>query len=469
MNRPLLELNPVALKELRQLVRSKIVLWGLVLFPALQFVAGLCAIASQVSDKSPAELAFGKGCGTPPFGVYTVILCIAAVFGIPVFTAVKTALDASRERMSLTFITALTPADIVGGKMTAAAVLMLIAAAVSTPFFALAYLLRGVPLTAVLLAPATVFAGGMLHLAVLMPLACQPVSTVRRVIMIVIVALVLLLFGGPIFLMIEASHHGGFAVPGDAPSAWTLALAGLFLYACMLALSRAKAAELLSAPCTDCQRSLRRLELGALALSLPFLAEPKLVDLWSCGFLALAALDGYQAAFRASGLPRPVIGRAPAVFWKRLLAFPFATGKGPSLAASWLIALTAICALLVNSHAPRHPGPVLAFLILTGFALIVGGIAQLCRAGEKTRRMLSTLTFVWLLAANLLSLLFIAVGAITKETAEALPGCIHGLFEPAPQALAFASGNSIALTLAAAAPLVSLAIIVADFRKFRQP
>ena len=33
------EFNPVALKELRQLVRTKVITWGLVLHPALLLVA----------------------------------------------------------------------------------------------------------------------------------------------------------------------------------------------------------------------------------------------------------------------------------------------------------------------------------------------------------------------------------------------------------------------------------------------
>ena len=81
-------LNPVALRELRQLVRSKIITVGLALFPGLLFVFTMLAVSNAMSDKPPEELAFGDGLGSGPFTTASMLTGIVAVLGIPFFAAI---------------------------------------------------------------------------------------------------------------------------------------------------------------------------------------------------------------------------------------------------------------------------------------------------------------------------------------------------------------------------------------------
>ena len=56
-------INPVALKELRQLVRSRLILWGMVALPIILLAAMALVLSVQTRDLSPTEIALGKGFG----------------------------------------------------------------------------------------------------------------------------------------------------------------------------------------------------------------------------------------------------------------------------------------------------------------------------------------------------------------------------------------------------------------------
>lgn len=467
------EFNPVALKELRQLVRTKVITWGLVLHPALLLVAGLCAISAQVKDKSPTELAFGAGSGSAPFCVYMVILVIVAMFAIPLVTAIRTVLDTSHERMSLEFITALTPADIIGGKMTAAFLLMLVAAAVTTPFFALAYLLRGVPLALILLTPALICLGGLLHLAVLMPIACRRVSAISRICSLVVVALVLSTFlGGPVTIAYEAICNNGVVVATDQnPRLWLSIYLLALVTVCPIALSRATAAEMLASPGTDSQHSLRLTEFIVFAVSAPVLLAPELANPWQCFWLVFAAIAAFRAFFRAPGVPRAVAQKAPATFVRRLVRYPFVTGRGPSLAAAWIVASVAAIVALAASAAGHDVsiGPAGVFLTVTGLAGAVGGMAGCCHAGAKTRTRLATVTCVWIVIASTFLNLFAEIEVLSEATALSVPGNLWLLFSgDADEIIAHLVTAPLACAPMLLAPIVSAVAIIDDFRKFRR-
>ena len=116
-------INPVTLKELRQLVRSRLILWGMVALPIILLAAVAIVLSSEMYDMSPMEAMYGNGLGKNPLVAVSIVTSIVTCGLIPLFTSIKTAIETSRSSLSLEFTTALTPAQIATGKITAAAII----------------------------------------------------------------------------------------------------------------------------------------------------------------------------------------------------------------------------------------------------------------------------------------------------------------------------------------------------------
>ena len=102
-------LNPVALRELRQLVRSRVITWSFALYPAILFGFTMLAVATAMGKRSAEDIAFGSGIGEGPFTMVTVITGIVACLGIPFYAAMKAILATNRTGPGLEFTTTLTP------------------------------------------------------------------------------------------------------------------------------------------------------------------------------------------------------------------------------------------------------------------------------------------------------------------------------------------------------------------------
>ena len=134
-------LNPVTLKELRQMVRSRLVSTGLIAFLFLQVaVVSIALLTARSASSDP----LGQSYGNVVFGTVTAMLGFMLLLGIPGFVSARMAAERSADRLDLQFTTALAPTQFIDGKIAAAAVLMLLFASTSLPFLMLAYLLRGV-------------------------------------------------------------------------------------------------------------------------------------------------------------------------------------------------------------------------------------------------------------------------------------------------------------------------------------
>ena len=178
-------LNPVALRELRQLVRSRVITWSFALYPAILFGFTMLAVATAMGKRSAEDIAFGSGIGEGPFTMVAVITGIVACLGIPFYAAMKAILDTNRNGPGLEFTTALTPANIVGGRLVSTAILIASAVATAMPFFIFAYLLRGITLEQVFLTPLALFGYAIAMFSLSLVIACRPVAVPLRVIMTV--------------------------------------------------------------------------------------------------------------------------------------------------------------------------------------------------------------------------------------------------------------------------------------------
>ncbi len=144
-----MRMNPVMLKELRQMVRSKLVALGLMLMLGAQFVGTMIVMAAN-SEKLVATAAQDADVGQVLFVVLTAILQLTLFFGVTGYMVVRVVLERSRGEMDLQYTTTLKARTFVDGKIGASMALVALMASAVLPFMILSYLLRGVDLLVVL-------------------------------------------------------------------------------------------------------------------------------------------------------------------------------------------------------------------------------------------------------------------------------------------------------------------------------
>ncbi|HNX74554.1 MAG TPA: hypothetical protein PLM07_10700 [Candidatus Rifleibacterium sp.] len=134
-------LNPIIVKELRQVVRGKF-FWGVLLL----FLAFQCAVLSlSIADRGMSSRSIGGETLAFLFG----ILFFASFVLIPIQNGFKFSTERNDGSDELLFITTITPETIIKGKFYAAMVFILLLFSAFAPFMAMTFFLSGVdmPLT----------------------------------------------------------------------------------------------------------------------------------------------------------------------------------------------------------------------------------------------------------------------------------------------------------------------------------
>ena len=420
--------NPVALKELRQLVRSRVITIGIILYPIVLTLITALAVSSEMHDRSPQDIAFGPGLGETPFYVTSVIAGIIVCAGLPLFSAFKTCLEAQKERMGLEFITTLTPTDIVSGKILATALLMLIALGLSMPFFTLAYLMRGIPLIQAFTMPTALFIAGLVSLSLLMIIACNKSWAPALRIIAGIVA-----FGFMISFLVVIIGFISFAShrsPHGLSSPLAIAVAVVAGALALLLISRAACAALLSAPHHDSMRSLRKTELLIFLLSPLYLLLPGSLEAWIVITAVFALIICLRAAFHPHPIPRVANRTAPRSFIGRFLSFPLTTGSVPGLVFGLRILACSYLVLLLFSHEFRDDTSQIAFFAafaeLISLAIITGAVLRRCHASLRTYRITVSVAIVLFLFVNSAGILH-EFDICSRSAFDFLPCSLHGI------------------------------------------
>ena len=314
-------LNPVTLKELRQMVRSRLVSSGLIAFLFLQVaVVSIALLTARSASSDP----LGQSYGTVVFGTVTGMLGFMLLLGIPGFISARMAAERSADRLDLQFTTALAPTQFIDGKIAAAAVLMLLFASTSLPFLMLAYLLRGVDVFTMLRSFGFLLVLALCVCHVVLLLGSIRLSKVLRVIIVIGLVQVALPLGGALV--------GGMAVGGDDLTLWGAALA-LLAAACGCALVRALAAAAISPPHANSARLVRRLAFAfwilwgaATLLATVFRREVGWILVWAFVFVVVADLLMLFAVSSKAGCSRRVLAEISRRPGARVRQFPFFTG-----------------------------------------------------------------------------------------------------------------------------------------------
>jgi len=145
-----LALNPVTIKELRQMVRSRFIATGLIGYLTVQLVGVSLVLLSSSSQTHSSVGLYSQALGQSVFHTVFFLLSLLLLLCIPLYVGTRLGLERGKEHLDLQFITALTPSQFVDGKVASAVVLILMFASGSLPFLVLSYLLRGIDVFRVL-------------------------------------------------------------------------------------------------------------------------------------------------------------------------------------------------------------------------------------------------------------------------------------------------------------------------------
>jgi hypothetical protein len=136
------EPNPILVKELRQAVRSHVLTGALLLLLVALFLAAAASLSGQnIFTGRTSQMGQGM------FNACLVMLAIASLVFIPLFTGVRLALE--RHKSDLMFVTPLPVTKLVHGKLLSGMYLAGLFFCVSAPFMAFSTLLRGLDLLTV--------------------------------------------------------------------------------------------------------------------------------------------------------------------------------------------------------------------------------------------------------------------------------------------------------------------------------
>ena len=144
-------INPVAVKEFRQAVQSRLVILILMLFLmiSLSVVGGYLLLTPEADTNTQG-------------GLYVLhwllgVLLLTCIGFVPTYTGVRMALERNDADVDLLYSTTITPETIVRGKYLSAMGLTLLIYSACMPFITLTYLLRGIELPSIFFALAVGF------------------------------------------------------------------------------------------------------------------------------------------------------------------------------------------------------------------------------------------------------------------------------------------------------------------------
>ena len=433
-------INPVALREMRQMARNKIVSSGLIAFLFIQLVAVMLNVAAEADGSSGAELA-GKAIGQSVAATVCVLLDIVALGAIPLFFATRLTLEKSAENMDLQFATALRPAQFADGKIVSAFVLLLLCASATSPFLMLAYILRGMDVGETFAIIGSVILWSLLVICAGVFIASLNIPKALRFI---------LMAGAGVFLMwmsLDDPLYINDELPFVFLKEWDMAcvVGGIILSLC--AILRSAAAANLAPPHTNGQRPLRRdlalvwLLWGALAVIYTVLTnEPYLVIWYSLSSLLIGGALMMTAVSSESGPSRRVASEVSRNGFRRRLQFLFFTGAEGgvcyALLFSFLTAAITNCAVYsfyIEDFSDEIDRVIFSYFTVlfscypVAFFITTRLIWQVLLRRSVNRKFVGFFGFIWMILASILPYLF-TLGSKNPGAASYWPGNINVLF-----------------------------------------
>jgi hypothetical protein len=198
------EWNPVVLKELRQAARNPMLLKMLLILLSVLLLVSLFFLLRN--DLLPIG---HQPLGRPVFSALLSIQAAISILFVPAYIGVRLALERRESDLDLMFVTALTPGQIIRGKLLCGAYLVGMFISVGAPFMEFTTLLRGVDLPTVILIVISLYAVACLAVQAAILFACLPVRTFVKVFSgLILAGLLLAGFGGVMGMFLDLLGAG---------------------------------------------------------------------------------------------------------------------------------------------------------------------------------------------------------------------------------------------------------------------
>jgi hypothetical protein len=136
-----IELNPIVVKELRQAVRSWAIIGALIMLTVVLFITVMSMVGL-----SGVSVDLSRPVGRNVLEVIVTILNVVGIIFIPGYVGARVTIERQAENLDLFYISTLSPARIIRGKMLSGAYIALLFYSICLPFMFFTNLLRGVDL-----------------------------------------------------------------------------------------------------------------------------------------------------------------------------------------------------------------------------------------------------------------------------------------------------------------------------------
>jgi len=404
-------LNPVMIKELRQLVRSRFMssIFLLVL-AVLATATGIFLAARSINELlNPSR---GMEGGQVLFSILLTVLDVGCLVFIPAYVGIRLTAERSDSNVDLLFITALTPGAILRGKFYAGLALVGLIFSACVPFMAFTYLLRGIDMGGIFLTLLYVFLQVAVALQLGLFVGALPVSKPFKTVLGLLALLGV--FAGPVSLSVMSlSMSGGAGASSFWPSTRVI-LVTITIALSIIWLLHTLAAAFLSPPASNRAFPVRfavtviwALGGAGAAWCVHTASEKELILIWLVPSMLLCSLAAAIAVSERTVLGPRIAHAIPRSRVLRLLAFPFYTGMASGLFWVGLIAaLTLVGGHVVRIVVPGKSGDLKEGLLIleTVFLYVLAYSLTAFAFGRRFMKRLVAAGRTWLLVLIMISL-----------------------------------------------------------------
>lgn len=348
------KVNPIVIKELRQAVQGRFLVWVLLGFLLLQMILlGGNLLTVEASSTSWIS----SRAGQQYFVLLLGILSATCLMFVPILTGLRMASERSEHNADLLYISTLSPRSIISGKFLASMLLTILIFSACAPFMTISYLMRGIDVYTIGFCILIALGAMALSIQLAIFAACIPVGRFfRSVIGLAVLGALFFLFVMVMGSTSEILRRGFMYMMWRSSFGWvvgTFVLAGFAAFGLMFVLS----ISLITAPSANRALPVRIFltllfvicQVYSLVAAFVMKSYQPLL-LWGIfGALFLAGVMLFTLNERET-LGFRVQKTIPANKLKRLLAYPFFTGAGSGFV--WCISaalIMVLCSVVVIS------------------------------------------------------------------------------------------------------------------------
>ena len=248
-------INPVMLKELRQMVRNRSIVISLIGFLTVLFIASTICLTVAIGEDISGTSATGSYTVTNAGGsilhvIISTVTGILVSFAIPFMVMNRVAVEFKKENVDLQYTTLLPPRAFVDGKALCGVLLSAVIALAALPFLMLAYLLRGIDMFSILFSTLFTILSSVLFCYFAVGIGAAKFNIVLKRAFFIFFAYSLCSSTIGLVSAFAMGGHFGSGAPSSvwmvSPDSTTGLILAFFIYACIVFLLRANTVMLMT-------------------------------------------------------------------------------------------------------------------------------------------------------------------------------------------------------------------------------